>query len=171
MLLLFPVLTVWSASCKFAKYLQNSIASLLDIDETLTRENIPVTENWYVVYSTYDSIRKLCHYTNNAFGSLYGAYLASSIVAQAASLDAMLNTPDFFLKTKLIFMLAMSILVYALAADVCDKASFEIKYINDGLQMQKLQQLCFNSIVAFRWVYLKLGFPLIKIEKGYRWIS
>ncbi len=126
LLLLFPTVTVWTTCFKFAKYLQNSMETIDSTQDTINQENIPVAVNWSVVYSAYDSIRKLCRHINKAFGTLYAAYLASCIIAQAAGIDAMLITPDKIMKAKLIYSLGVSILVYVLAADACDKVKFKL---------------------------------------------
>lgn len=66
-------------------------------------------------------MRKLCRYTNEGFGSLLALYLASCIVVQAAGLDSVLTTTDNVLKVKIVFVLVISVLIFTLAADACEK--------------------------------------------------
>lgn len=127
MLLLFPVLTVWTASYIFSSNLKNDMklgfynSEISKWNSNNYHDPNPISPKWVTAYESYDTIRKLCRHINEGFGALLAVYLATCIVVQAAGLDSVFITSDKILKVKILFVLVVSVLIYVLAADACEK--------------------------------------------------
>lgn len=103
---LCAVIPVWSLCSTFEKIITNHQLQ------------------WKEVYKMYAYLKQSCHYTNEAFGSLFGNFFLNCAVFPALSLDYMTEKQDFRTQIHVTFLLVVTISTNLLAVDSCQKVMY-----------------------------------------------